>query len=87
MIILIFLLIIVGAVILLYSLDFYDVFKVRSLTWFSAILITCGFCLAIEFSNSRGKPNAIDVYQGKTTLEYTIRDGEIVDSIVVFKKK
>lgn len=28
-------------------------------------------------------PSAIDVYQGKTTLEYTIRDGEIVDSVVV----
>ena len=27
----------------------------------------------------------IDVYQGKTTLEYTIRDGEIVDSVVVYK--
>lgn len=32
-------------------------------------------------------PQAIDVYQGKTTLEYTIRDGEIVDSVVVFKNK
>lgn len=30
-------------------------------------------------------PQAIDVYQGKTTLEYTIKDGEIVDSVVVFK--
>lgn len=33
------------------------------------------------------KPQAIEVYQGKTTLEYTIRDGEIVDSVVVFKSK
>lgn len=32
-------------------------------------------------------PSALDVYQGKTTLEYTIRDGEIVDSVVVFKKE
>lgn len=32
-------------------------------------------------------PQAMDVYQGKTTLEYTIRDGEIVDSVVVFKNK
>ena len=87
MIILIFLLIIVGAVIFLYSLGVDDVFKVRSLTWFSAILITYGVCVAIEFSDSRRKPNAIDVYQGKTTLEYTIRDGEIVDSVVVFKKE
>lgn len=31
------------------------------------------------------KPTAMDVYQGKTTLEYTIRDGVKIDSIVVFK--
>ena len=31
------------------------------------------------------KPTAMDVYQGKTTLEYTIRDGIKIDSIVVFK--
>lgn len=33
------------------------------------------------------RPSALDVYQGKTTLEYTIRDGVKVDSIVVFKKE
>lgn len=40
-------------------------------------------------SNIIGKPtpSAIDVYQGKTTIEYTIRDGVKVDSIVVFKEK
>ena len=32
-------------------------------------------------------PKAMDVYQGKTTLEYTIRDGMTVDSVVVFKDK
>lgn len=32
------------------------------------------------------KPRAMDVYQGKTTLEYTIRDSVKVDSIVVFKE-
>ena len=30
-------------------------------------------------------PSAMDVYQGKTTLQYTIVDGEKVDSVVVFK--
>lgn len=29
----------------------------------------------------------MDVYQNKTELEYTIRSGEVVDSVVVFKKK
>lgn len=31
------------------------------------------------------KPKAIDVYQGKTTLEYTVRNGEVIDSVVVWK--
>lgn len=33
------------------------------------------------------KPTTMDVYQGKTTLEYTIRDGVKIDSVVVFKEK
>ena len=32
-------------------------------------------------------PSAMDVYQGKTTLQYTIVDGVKVDSVVVFKNK
>ena len=31
-------------------------------------------------------PTAMDVYQGKTTLEITYRDGVPVDSVVVLKK-
>lgn len=31
------------------------------------------------------KPTAIDVYRGKTTLEYTIRDSVKIDSVVVWK--
>jgi hypothetical protein len=50
-------------------------------------LICC--IIGASFANkTRDKhPQAIDVYQGKTTLEYTIRDGEIIDSVVVFKNK
>ena len=33
------------------------------------------------------KPQAIEVYQGKTTLEYKVIDGEIIDSCVVWKNK
>ena len=33
------------------------------------------------------KPTAMDVYQGKTTLEYKVVDGERTDSVVVFKKQ
>lgn len=31
------------------------------------------------------KPTAMDVYQGKTTLDITYRDGVPMDSVVVFK--
>ena len=56
------------------------------------IYIAIIFCIisAVIANKVRDKyPQAIDVYQGKTTLEYTIRDGEIVDSVVVvvFKNK
>lgn len=87
MIILIILLIDIGVIMFIFSLFSNDIFKVRNLTWFSAILITYGVCLTIEFSVSKTRPKALDVYQGKTTLEYTIRDGKIVDSVVVFKNK
>ena len=33
------------------------------------------------------KPQAIEVYQGKTTLEYRIVDGVVIDSCVVYKNK
>lgn len=32
------------------------------------------------------EPKAIEVYQGKTTLEYTVRDGVKTDSVVVYRK-
>lgn len=32
-------------------------------------------------------PKAIDVYQGKTTLEISYRDSVAVDSVVVFKQE
>lgn len=32
-------------------------------------------------------PTALDVYQGKTTLEITYKDGVAIDSVVVFKDK
>lgn len=33
------------------------------------------------------RPTALDVYEGKTTLEITYRDSIPVDSIVVFKEE
>ena len=50
------------------------------------MLMIIEICL-VEIIKEKPTPSAIDVYQGKTTLEYTIRDGVKVDSIVVFKEK
>ena len=50
------------------------------------MLMIIEICL-IEIITEKPTPSAIDVYQGKTTIEYTIRDGVKVDSIVVFKEK
>lgn len=36
---------------------------------------------------SENNPSAMDVYQGKTTLEITYKDGVPIDSVVVFKDK
>lgn len=46
---------------------------------------TLGLCiLGVEYIKSK-TPTAMDVYQGKTTLEYTIVDGVIKDSTVILK--
>ena len=56
----------------------------------------CGLSIAAVFAIeimcicgivSKSRPKAMDVYQGKTTIEYIIRDGVKVDSVVVFKGK
>ena len=52
-----------------------------------------GFIISLFFAMEVGlisdiidtQPTAMDVYQGKTTLEYTIRDSVKIDSIVIFK--
>lgn len=49
-----------------------------------------GFLAILLFWSSVEKyhePKAIEVYQGKTTLEYTVKDGVKVDSIVVYKER
>lgn len=55
-------------------------------------LVTTGIAFAgIIVASLPGEPTAIDVYRGKTQLEYTIKivDGveTVVDSTVVFKKQ
>ena len=42
---------------------------------------------AITAMNINRKPSAMDVYQGKTTLEITYKNNIPVDSVVIFKDK
>ena len=46
--------------------------------------ILSGGVMMLQESN---KPTAMDVYQGKTTLEIIYKDGVPIDSVVVFKDK
>lgn len=57
--------------------------------FFSAILLTISgiiFVILLSSYNNRNTPTALDVYQGKTTLEITYRDSIPVDSVVVWKE-
>ena len=54
----------------------------------SAILLIISiilFVILLLSYNNRNTPTALDVYQGKTTLEITYRDNIPIDSVVVFK--
>lgn len=48
----------------------------------STVFIIIWVILAIVYMS---RPTAMDVYQGKTTLEITYKDGVPVDSVVVWK--
>lgn len=49
------------------------------------LIFYCGHVTGYDDAK-RKFPTAMDVYKGKTTLQYTIVDGIKIDSIVVFKK-
>ena len=52
----------------------------------SIALLTFFFATCLVIYNERNTPTAIDVYNGKTTLEITYIDNTPVDSVVVLKK-
>lgn len=57
---------------------------------FFGIVFSVLFVIEVSLLSSLIKkptPTAMDVYQGKTTLEYKMVDGEKTDSAVVFKKQ
>ena len=58
---------------------------ITALGWFAGSLFTLGLSVLMFCTNN--EPTAMDVYQGKTTLQYTIVDSVKVDSVVVWKIK
>jgi hypothetical protein len=57
------------------------------LAFFFAVIGAYILSGGIMMHDESRKPTAMDVYQGKTTLEITYKDGVPVDSVVVFKDK
>lgn len=83
-------------IIFLYSLVILGIFLVI-LCWvlkkeiptliFLGIVIGLFISVMLVDISMTSKPTAMDVYQNKTDLQYTIIGDEIIDSVVVFKKK
>lgn len=82
--------VIIGLIVLISFLSYHNRgdLDVGVFFFFGVWLIIC--CVTetsmIMDITQKSQPKAMDVYQGKTTLEYTIRDGVKVDSVVVFKE-
>ena len=54
--------------------------------YFGTLLVGFGVTI-MTASHYETIPSAMDVYQGKTTLEITYKDNVAIDSVVVFKNK
>jgi hypothetical protein len=61
-----------------------DLFIIKILSFFTGIIFLVNIYFFMEFVNPSIYP--MDVYSGKTTLEYTVVDGVKTDSCVVWKK-
>ena len=49
------------------------------------MIIASAIFIGLHIKSIKYYPQAIDVYQGKTTLKYTVIDGVVTDSTVVWK--
>ena len=81
---------IIAILILLLALTFiWNVFSKnddnKAISCFCVIISSIMLTMALINDSSKDEPTAMDVYQGKTTLEITYKDSIPVDTIVVFK--
>ena len=49
------------------------------------MIIASAVFIGLHIKSIKYYPQAIDVYQGETTLKYTVIDGVVTDSTVVWK--
>lgn len=55
-------------------------------SWKTILILILSFFLGFYIGATEcNNPKAIEVYQGKTTLEYKIIDGVKIDSVVIYK--
>lgn len=59
----------------------------RAISCFFAVMVSVIITGVFIDYKHKDKPTALDVYQGKTTLEITYRDSIPTDTIVVFKEE
>ena len=69
-----------------------DIINKQDMKWCFVLGVMIGFGIGLLIMGTlcrhygiRGVPSAMDVYQGKTTLQITYQDSVAIDSVVVFK--
>ncbi len=75
---------ILGAILLIVGMALIFVEGISCRNYVGVLLIGIGTASWCNYDREV-KPQAIDVYRGKTTLEITYKDSIPVDSVVVFK--
>lgn len=77
--------VILGYILLIIGVVIICILTSGSLKSLLAIIILVIGVTYVVYDASKGTPKAIEVYQGKTTLEITYKNGIPVDSVVVYK--
>lgn len=80
----------IGIIFILFVICFIATTFIRASSDFFVCCLggTCAFAISLlVLIICDCTPTAMDVYKGKTTLEYTVVDGVKVDSVVVWKEE
>ena len=87
----IFLICIIVALTIIYMFHFYftgmKVHENKFLAVLIGIILGCGIWSCTLLTDISDIPSAMEYHKGMTTVEYTVRNGVKVDSVIVFKDK